>query len=57
MAMDRENEAYMVSLNYKDRGTPFEPIGPSEGVRQGATWHNCSLFIWLSMERNRRLTK
>lgn len=32
------------------------PRNPSQGVRRGAKWKRCSFFIWLSMERNRRLT-
>jgi hypothetical protein len=56
MAQDRENERYMIPLNTKDRGTPYQPIGPSQGVRRGATWPGCSEFIARSMERARRLT-
>lgn len=54
MQEEDENATRMYQLNHKDGPTPFQPIGPSRPVRRGATWHNCSLFIWLSMERNRR---
>jgi hypothetical protein len=56
LAEEDENADRMYQLNHKDGPTPYQPIGPSRPVRRGATWHNCSLFIWLSMERNRRLT-
>lgn len=45
LAEEDENAAHMVLLNTKDRGTPYHPVGSSEGVRRGATWEGASEFI------------
>jgi len=55
--MDATNAERMVPLNTKDRGTPFEPIGPSQPVKRGATWEGASEFIRRAEEACRRLTK
>jgi len=53
--IDAESIAHAVQLNIKDRGTPFQPIGPSRPVRRGATWEGCSEFIRRAEDACRRL--
>ena len=55
LAEEDENAARMVSLCRKDRGTPYRPIGPSQGVRRGATWPGANEFIRRAEEACRRL--
>lgn len=54
--LDAESIAHAIQLNTKDRGTPFQPVGPSEPVRRGGIGERDREFIQRSMERNRRLT-
>ena len=52
--IDRREEEYMYNRPLKDRGTPYQPIGPPEPVRQGATWEGASEFIERAEEACRR---
>jgi hypothetical protein len=56
MEQDTENAERMVPLNTKDRGTPYEPVGPPAPVRRGATCEGCSDFIRRAEDACRRLT-
>jgi hypothetical protein len=55
MAEEDENAACMIPLNTKDRGTPYEPVGPPAPVRRGATCEGCSDFIRRAEDACRRL--
>lgn len=56
MREDDENAARMYGVEPPLGVYRVVPPLPSTVAAWGATWEGCSFFIWLSMERNRRLT-